>query len=82
MSEVNTLSTKVDPDTAEKLQTVVDAEGTTKAQYIRSVLKDALNEDHSDLSDDDQIRAEINQLSRQVDSEDRRGLPDPLGLFE
>ena len=83
MSEKKTVATRVVPETAEKLQTVVDARGVSKSEYLRGALQERLEDDHDDLSDEDQIRAEINELERKVEgsSGDESGLPDPLGLF-
>lgn len=83
MSDRDTVSTRVVPETAEKLQTVVDARGVSKAEYVRAALNERLEDDHDDLSDEDQIRAEINELERTVEdgTGDESGLPDPLGLF-
>lgn len=85
MSDRTTISTRVAPETAEKLQTVVDAESVSKADYIRGAVKDALSSDHDDLSEEDQIRAELSEVKREIgggEQEDSSGgLPDPLGLF-
>jgi len=87
MSDVVTVSTRVDGEIDNQLQTVVDAEGTSKAEYLRSALEKELQEDHNDLSKEDEIKAEINQLGRKVEVADtaenvESGLPDPLGLFK
>lgn len=84
MPDRETVSTRVTPETAEKLQTVVDARDASKAEYVRQLLRDRLEDDHDGLSDEDQIRADINELGRKLedDSDDASGLSDPLGLFE
>lgn len=80
-----TVTTRVDPQTAERLQTVVDAKATSKAQYLRNALKERLKEDHGDLSDEDKILAEVRQMAEESDNSDgqseKGGLPDPLDLF-
>lgn len=81
MSDRKTVATRVIPETAEKLQTVADAEGVSKSEYLRAALKDRLEDDHDDLTDEDQIRAEINELERKIEDENDGGLPDPLDLF-
>jgi len=83
MSDRKTVATRVVPDTDEKLQTVVDARGVSKSEYLRAALQERLEDDHDDLSDEDQIRAEINELERTVEENggDNGGLPDPFDLF-
>ena len=84
MPEKKTVATRVVPETGEKLQTVVDARGVSKSEYLRAALQERLEDDHDDLTGEDQIRAEINELERKVEgsSGDESGLPDPLNLFK
>jgi predicted DNA-binding protein len=85
MVEQKAVSTRIASETDERLQTVVDARGTTKAEYIREAVKDALSSDHDDLSEEDKTRAELSELKREIEGteqeESSSGLPDPLGIF-
>jgi predicted DNA-binding protein len=80
-----TVSTRVDEEMAEKLQTVADAESVSKSDYLRSALEEKLQNDHEELTDADVIKSEINELERQIEQVDadgkESGLPDPLGIF-
>lgn len=82
MAERQTISTRVTSETAEKLQTVVDAESVSKAQYVRAVLLDRLEDDHDGLSDEDEIRAKLSKMDREIrESDGDRSFFDPLGLL-
>lgn len=67
MSDVKTVATKVSPEAEEKLQTVVDSEGVSKSEYVRSVLLDQVNSDYNDLTDEDRIVAEVTDMKRSIE---------------
>ena len=87
-----TVSTRVGPEVTEKLQTVVDAKGVSKAEYLRECLSERLREDHDDLTPEDEIKAEIERLSSEISGDDvevemdDEGVtlraPDPAGVLE
>lgn len=86
--EGKTVSTRVGSDVAEMLQTVVDAEDTTKADYLRDALMEQLTDDRDSMEPTEELEAEIEELKREVQKSQSagngngEGLPDPLGLFE
>jgi len=70
MSDVKTVATKVSPEAEEKLQTVVDSEGVSKSEYVRSALLDRVNSDYDGLTDEDRIVAKVADVERSIDADE------------
>ena len=66
MSDKETLASKVDPDLAEQVEQLANAEGKTKSEWIREAVEEVASEDSAEMKPEDEIRADVNRVEADV----------------
>lgn len=68
MEQTEQVTARITPETDEKLQTLVDATDTTRAEVVRTALLEYM--DDVTISENEEIMAKLEELQREVDEEE------------
>ena len=66
--EPTTISSQVDPDLAEQVEQLANAEGKSKSQWIREAVGEVASEDSAEMDAQDEIRADVNRVEDKVEN--------------